>query len=733
MQNIIKKVGSMKIDLHCHTKKTKSGDPETRNVTKDVFLQKLSDASVSIAAITNHNHFDLNQYKSFASNDKGIKVLPGVELDIKGKSSKGHCILITSPDKATLFNDFITSILSGKTADEFELDIETFVNKIKGQDFIVIPHYHKDKSLNDEDIVFLKTSVGNVPVLLETSNLRSAGIMIANNQTSIIGSDVKNWNNYGMAHLPELKIPIDSYQQFVKLLRKDIPTIESFVKGRFGEEVRIHPDLYPDCDLKLDIYNDINVIFGGKGTGKTELLLKEIEKYFKSKGNSDVSTYYPNDKDSSTEFDNLKITKPKEFDLEIITETNLSADFVKINNYEAVPITPTSDYLKWLNGEKTKGAIFGFADATFTESIEAVRTAYETEKTHFANSKKAVASIKTVAKKPYIEEKDIISLEKITSELIVISWKYVVQSFCRYQSSSLTKWSINKLKTIYQNKKGVKVKPVQTGFVSLFENSNKLFNSSKIIKFTLEKKSAIVKTPIGNLIDKGTIYKEVEYSINATCCKGTNPKSQYLSDNMNKTLMSDVKHAIDLLVTNSFSNGEQKAISNYKKIVGQLNILSLSDFLFCNTRIVDEQNNSYEPSSGEKAMLMLNFKLMDDNKNVYILDEPEAKVGHKYINEVIINRLIELSRKEKKVIITTHDANIAVRTLPLASIFREQYRDIGDPTPKYRTYIGSPFKDSMICYEDKTKIVDWVKASMDTLEGGVDAFIEREENYNYGR
>ena len=33
---------NMKIDLHCHTKKTKQGDDETRNVTVSKFVETLS-------------------------------------------------------------------------------------------------------------------------------------------------------------------------------------------------------------------------------------------------------------------------------------------------------------------------------------------------------------------------------------------------------------------------------------------------------------------------------------------------------------------------------------------------------------------------------------------------------------------------------------------------------------------------------------------------------------------
>ena len=51
----------MKVDLHCHTKKVKSGDAHTRNVTKELFKEKVDQANVKIIAITNHNQFDHDQ------------------------------------------------------------------------------------------------------------------------------------------------------------------------------------------------------------------------------------------------------------------------------------------------------------------------------------------------------------------------------------------------------------------------------------------------------------------------------------------------------------------------------------------------------------------------------------------------------------------------------------------------------------------------------------------------
>lgn len=713
----------MKIDLHCHTKKTKQGDSSNRNVTKDVFLDKLSGSAVSIVAITNHNHFDIEQFKDFANNDKGIRVFPGVELDITGKESRGHCLLITDPEKMDDFNTFVKELVKETTPDDFYIEIDSFVNKIKDKDYIVIPHYgSKPKALKEADINYLKANIGNLPVLLEPSNFRSAGIMIAHNISTIIGSDVENWNEYSKCNLPELKIPISGYKQFIKLLKKDIPTIDTFVKGKFSEEVVIEPFTYPDCKIKLPIYNDVNVIFGGKGTGKTELLLKEIEKHFVDKGFSDVSTYFPND--NIQDFEKLKIVELKESDLSRLSQDDLSTEFKTINEHKAVTITATSEYYKWINSKLAKQHTFGFVNASFTEPLDVLKNKYEAENKHYESTVSAIESLKQVAVIPYIEEEQINTLNDILRLLEKSSWRAVIESFAKHQSSRLTDWSITKLKTLYQNKTSIFPKPSKLGFVTLFENSLAVYNSAIAIQKAMNLNSKLEREVIGNLLEKGSVRREVEYSVNPSGCK---QGSKYLKNTINKGNITAMKKYIDGLVKDSFSTKQQGAITDYKSNCGSFDVKKLSDLLYYNTRIIDEHDVTYEPSPGEKTMLLLNSKLMDDTKNVYILDEPEAKVGHRYINAIIIPRLIELARKDKKIIITTHDANIAVRTLPLLSVYREQ--DIDSQGTVYRTYVGSPFYDNMRCIEDVTKEKGWVETSMDTLEGGENAFIERGENY----
>lgn len=95
----------MKIDLHCHTIKAKSGD-EGREIDPTSLIETLANNQVAIAAITNHNLFDFKRFKQcvVAASAKGIDLWPGVELDIRGESgSIGHVIVIADPAYAEQF------------------------------------------------------------------------------------------------------------------------------------------------------------------------------------------------------------------------------------------------------------------------------------------------------------------------------------------------------------------------------------------------------------------------------------------------------------------------------------------------------------------------------------------------------------------------------------------------------------------------------------------------------
>ena len=139
-----------------------------------------------------------------------------------------------------------------------------------------------------------------------------------------------------------------------------------------------------------------------------------------------------------------------------------------------------------------------------------------------------------------------------------------------------------------------------------------------------------------------------------------------------------------------------------------------------------ENGEIYKPSNGERGILLMQ-KLLDSESDVYILDEPELGMGNSYITSNILLKLTDLAKRRKTVIIATHNANIAVGTLPYISILRTHENGV------YKTYVGNPFYDELRNIDDETDIKNWTQESMHTLEGGKNAFYDRKDIYESGK
>ena len=159
-----------------------------------------------------------------------------------------------------------------------------------------------------------------------------------------------------------------------------------------------------------------------------------------------------------------------------------------------------------------------------------------------------------------------------------------------------------------------------------------------------------------------------------------------------------------------------------REICEKENITSTINFLGLSKNIISEDDMLYQPSTGEKGILLLQNSLQQD-ADVYILDEPELGMGNSYIDSTIRPQIQDLAKRHKVVIIATHNANIAVRTRPYVSIYRVHKNG------KYSTYAGNPFVDELTNLDDPTDKKSWTDESMHTLEGGKNAFYERKSIY----
>ncbi|MGL5257412.1 MAG: hypothetical protein ACRC76_10240, partial [Proteocatella sp.] len=267
-------------------------------------------------------------------------------------------------------------------------------------------------------------------------------------------------------------------------------------------------------------------------------------------------------------------------------------------------------------------------------------------------------------------------------------------------------------------KTGQALKPTKTGFYEYASNRIAIEKAVKKIQTNIAKPISPIIIEVGDLGEKGKLYCTTSLKVQ----NGTIINSEYKHiQSATKLPQRFVSTQIETISKHIYKNSLFEKIEELKKIEGSENITSVGDLLLFN-RYFSLNKAPYTPSNGESSMVLLHNELMTD-KEIYLIDEPEKSLGNDYISEVIVPLIKEKAKSGKKIIIATHDANIAVRTLPYNSIYREH--DLNG----YYTYSGNPFSNSLICNNNAKPNLDWKLISMKTLEGGQTAFGERGKIY----
>lgn len=169
----------VRVDFHLHTLKdpgasrkpfrdeylgeNENGHPKADSFPKD-WIARLKQEQIRVAVVTNHNHFDRDEYKTLRQlgAKEGILVLPGVELGIKDGGGGIHTLIVFNPegwvdnpgndDKITRF---LATQFSGppdegsRTKDDLCSCLE-LLDGVKKDYFVVFAHVQSDNGLFQE-------------------------------------------------------------------------------------------------------------------------------------------------------------------------------------------------------------------------------------------------------------------------------------------------------------------------------------------------------------------------------------------------------------------------------------------------------------------------------------------------------------------------------------------------------------------------------------------------------
>lgn len=194
----------LRTDFHLHTKADKEFQytgADNQFVPK--YIQALKKAGIQVAVITNHNKFDLNEYRALykASRKEEILVLPGIELSVKDGKSGVHTLVvfesdwITNQENTNHIQSFLTSTFSGQSNFENEnarsnhdlLETMRMLDEFNRDYFFVFAHVEAENGLLGS------LSGGRIQEIGKNESFRQRCLGFQKVRTRHIRENVTNW------------------------------------------------------------------------------------------------------------------------------------------------------------------------------------------------------------------------------------------------------------------------------------------------------------------------------------------------------------------------------------------------------------------------------------------------------------------------------------------------------------------------------------------------------------
>ena len=289
----------LRCDFHLHTRKDKefkySG--EEHSFVND-YISSLENSNIKIGLITNHNKFDLNEYKALkkAASKKDIFILPGVELSVKDGKNSVHTLIIFNPEDwiqngENHINNFLTAAFQGINNRENEntccnYDLNTLLvelEKLNKDYFIVFAHIEQKSGLIEEcgggrlsslasNHEFKKRVLG-LQKLRTKDNIKKIKDWFGYEVAFVEGSDPKKLEEIGKGKETYIKIGEYSFnalkyalQDYKNRISDELPKINhgyinsiSFKGGKLDS-------------MKIPFSNELNTLIGIRGSGKSSVL-----------------------------------------------------------------------------------------------------------------------------------------------------------------------------------------------------------------------------------------------------------------------------------------------------------------------------------------------------------------------------------------------------------------------------------------------------------------------------
>ena len=274
---------------------------------------------------------------------------------------------------------------------------------------------------------------------------------------------------------------------------------------------------------------------------------------------------------------------------------------------------------------------------------------------------------------------------------------------------------VNTFKESVNKKTGKMSRPNGIGFSKLVAARLKRFVDNEDLIQYMRDVQLTKPVPLGVIPVKGALIHET-----SICC--LTERDMYTKDSIfDKSRIVANRELVRKI--NRFGKDSFKSIDGYfspeEKSRDVRDIVK--DIIKKNSVIKLSTGQEYEPSDGERAILSISSLLENNSYDVYLFDEIERGLGHKYIADYLIPKLKQLRDMGKTIVLSTHDANIAINTLPSQTIYCDY--------PSENIYYGGNMYSNELIGIVNGDTKNWRDTAIIHLDGGEKLFNSRSNIY----
>lgn len=666
-----------KIDLHIHT--ISSERDSNFNFCIDKLQEYVKMLGIDCIAITNHNLFDLEQYREI-SKALDIQVLPGIEINLED----GHLLLISEKDELDDFYDKCNIVKDIMASNEKLLSSQLgdiFINLNK---YLLIPHYDKKPSISLDLIDKLKSYI----FAGEVSSPKKFKYCIqdAKRLVPVLFSDIRISEE--LKEFPPNQTYLDANDVSLKTIKNCLLDKNKVFLSPTGGH-----SFFQAFEDGQVLSNGLNIILGERSSGKSYTLNELSRTYNQVKYIKQFELVETDEAKDVENFNKILSAKQstvadtylKEFKdvVEDIAIINPKDNEIAIDEYIA-------SLLKVAQEEEKKDA---YAKASLFDAIKYSNT----DNSNLKNLIDSVQNLITNTEYKGIIERNIphANLIKLALELMIL---YTEQQ----ELNSKRMW----INSLIENIKDELKSCTSSSSITDIDFYNILFENKKIEIF--------------NTICKLVQHEKTIESTTVRRFKVVASSKKYQS-----ARELGKKAGKKLTFSNAFDQYNEPL--KYLESLKRIEALETSDYYkyFVNIEYKILNESGVEVSGGERSEFNLLQKIKDAHHyEMLLIDEPESSFDNLFLKNEVDELIKEIS-KSIPVVIVTHNSTIGASIKPDFILYCQRMTQDGKSI--YKIFSGSPSDNFLKSVKGET--IKNFNVMLDCLEAGDEAYIERKRSY----